>query len=209
VQSPAPEERPPGTIDGARLVLAILGSLVVLVAVVLIGFALFEPEGAPCASGELATNPFVNGRYEPRTELFGSVEEAEAFICHDVPEVQAEGWALERISAERTLPLEFLVEGDGLGVVTLGYLEDASGRPLTVDAAPFFGLSYFESQIPPDRTEEPVQVQGLSGTAYGFGINPDFVTVIWLDRTLEHRATVQLTPDFELQDLLEVLDSLK
>jgi hypothetical protein len=190
-------------------VIAILGSLAVLVGVVLLGFALFEPEGAPCASGDDADNPFVNGRYEPRNELFTTVQDAEAFICHSVPELGAEGWALERIAAERTVPIEFLVEGEGLGVVTLGYLEDASGRPLTIDATPNFGQSYFASGIPPQRTEAPVTIRDLPGTAYGFGINPDFVTVIWVDDTLEHRATAQLTPDFELAKLVEVLQTLK
>jgi hypothetical protein len=91
----------------------------------------------------------------------------------------------------------------------LGYLEDASGRPLTIDATPNFGQSYFASGIPPQRTEEPVTIRGLSGTAYRFGINPDFVTVIWVDKTLEHRATLQLTPDFMLMELVEVLQTLK
>ena len=210
MQPPAQDGATSGGISGARVVIAIIGSLAVLVGVVLIAFTVFEPEGAPCASGELATNfRLVDGRYETRMELFDSVEEAEAFICHGVPELQAEGWSLERISAERTVPIEFLVEGNGLGIVSLGYLEDASGRPLTIDAAPFFSASYFESRIPPQRAEEPVQVQGISGTVYGFGINPDFVTVVWVDDTLEHRASVQLTPDFTLGDLLEVLETLK
>jgi hypothetical protein len=195
--------------SGARLVILILGGLAALVGIVLLAFVLFEPEASACASGDLATNPFVNGRYEPRNETFDSVEEAEAFICHDVPELQADGWTLERIAAERTLPLEFLVEGDGLGIVTLGYREDATGRFLTVDAAPFFGRSYFEAQIPPQHTEEDAQVQGLPATLYGFGINPDFVTLIWLDETLEHRATAQLDAGLTREGLLQLLDTLE
>ena len=190
------------------MVIAILGALAVVVGIVIIGFAAFEPEGAPCASGEAAENPFVNGRYETRTELFSNVRDAEAFICHSVPQVAAEGWALERIQAERTVPLEFLVEGEGLGVVTLGYLEDASGRPLTIDAAPFFGPSYFESLIPPQHTSDGVLVQGRPGTVYRYGINPDQVEVIWWDDTLEHRATVMLDANFTQDDLLQVLQTL-
>ena len=125
-----------------------------------------------------------------------------------VVELHAEGWALERIEAVRTLPLEFLVEGDGLGLVTLGYLADASGAPLTIDAAPFFGLSYFESLIPEQHTEEAVEVKGKDATVYRYGINPDQVEVLWRDETLEHRATAQLTESFTLEDLLEVLDTL-
>ena len=200
----------PGAVSGARLVIVILGAVAALVGVVIVAFALFEPEGAPCASGELASNPrLVDGRYEPRTESFETVEEAEAFICHDVPELHAEGWTLDHIAGERTVPIELLVEGRGIGYVSLGYLEDASGRPLTLDAAPLFGVSYFESNIPSDAIREPIAVTGRPGTAYRFGINPFFVTVIWFDSTLEHRASVQLTPDFELEDLLEVLNTLE
>jgi hypothetical protein len=194
-------------VSGAKLVIIILGSLVALVGAVLIAFTVFEPEGAPCASGELATNRFVDGRYEPRSEVFETVEEAEAFICHGVPEIKADGWTLQRIAAERSVPIEFLVEGEGLGVVTLTYVEDATERPLTLDAAPFFGPTYFESQIPPDRTEEQVTVSGRQGRAYGFGINPDFVTVIWVDETLEHRASAQLSPGFGVGDLIGVLET--
>jgi hypothetical protein len=209
VQDSTRDGTKPGAISGARLVLAILGALAILVAVVLLAFAIFEPEAAPCATGELATNRLVDGRYEPRNEVFETLDEAEAFICHDVPELRAGGWTLTRIAAERTVPIEFLVEGEGVGAVTLSYEQAGSGRVLTLDAAPNFGRSYFESQVPPQRTEEPVEVSGIAGTAYRFGINPDFVTVIWLDGSLEHRAAAQLTADFTLTDLIEVLETIE
>jgi len=195
--------------SGARLVILILGALAALVGVVLLAFVLFEPEAAPCAGGNLATNPFVDGRYEPRNETFETVEEAEAFICHDVPELVAAGWTLERIAAERTVPIEFLVEGQGIGIVTLGYREDATGRFLTLDAAPFSGQSYFESQIPPQHTAAGAQVQGQPATFYGFGINPDFVTLIWFEGTLEHRATAQLDAGLTREGLLGVVNTLE
>lgn len=198
----------PPAISGARLVLAILGALAVVVGVVMIGFIAFEPEAAPCAGGDAADNPFVNGQYQARDELFTSVRDAEAFICHDVPELKAEGWALERIAAHRTVPLEFLVEGEGLGIVTLGYLEDASGRPLTIDAAPVSGPSYFESLIPAEHTADTVLVKGRNATVYRYGINPDQVEVLWRDDTLEHRATVMLDDRFTQDDLLRVLQTL-
>ncbi len=194
--------------SGAKLVIIILGSIAVLVGVVLVGFMLFDPEAAPCASGDMATNPLVGSEYETRTEIFDNVEDAEAFICHSVPQLHAEGWSLERIQAERSRPIEFLVEGDALGIVTLGYLEDASGRALTIEAAPYFGPSYFESLIPAEHTQETVQVQGLPATAYRFGINPNQVEVLWKGTTLEHRATVELDADLTLDDLLKLLDTL-
>ena len=187
----------------------LLGSIAVLAGMVVLAFVVFEPEAAPCASGEMATNPLVDGRYQTRTELFDDVEEAEAFICHSVPEIQAEGWALERIEAMRTVPLEFLVEGDGIGVVTLGYLSDASGQPLTLDAAPFFGRSYFETLVPEQHTTEEVRVKGREATVYRYGVNPDQVEVLWQDETLEHRATIQLHERLDLEDVLQVLETLE
>ena len=74
-------------ISGARVVIAILGALAALVGIVIIGFTVFEPASAPCATGEEAENELVNGQFVPRTELFTSVRDAEAFICHDVPEL--------------------------------------------------------------------------------------------------------------------------
>ena len=126
-----------------------------------------------------------------------------------MPELHADGWSLERIAALRSRPIEFLVEGEGLGYVTLGYLEDASGRPLTIEAAPFFGPSYFESLIPAQHTQESVQVLGQPATVYRYGINPNQVEVLWQDKTLEHRATVELDANFTQDDLLKVLDTLK
>ena len=207
VSNAAPEQEGAGGISGARVVLAILGSLALVVGLVIIAFTVFEPEGAPCADGELATNRLVDGRYERRTEQFETVAEAEAFICHSVAELQADGWTLHSITAERTVPIEFLVEGEGIGVVSLMYVEDATQRELSLDAAPFFGVSYFESQVPPQRTEEPVTIAGRPGTAYRFGINPDFVMVIWVDETLEHQAVTQTSGEFALGELVEVLET--
>ena len=195
--------------SGARLVTLILGSLAAVIVVVLIGYTVFNPEASPCASGAMATNELANDEYVPRTEIFNNVQDAEAFICHDVPQLHADGWALERIEAYRSRPIEFLVEGEAVGFVTLGYLQDSSGTPLTIQAAPYFGPSYFEAQIPPDHTQEPVKVNGLPATVYRYGINPNQVDVLWQDKTLEHRATVELDANLTLDDLIRLLDTLK
>jgi hypothetical protein len=209
VQTPAQDDATGGGIKGGTLVLIFLGALVAVIGFVLIGFAAFDPEAAPCASGDMATNVLAGDEYQTRTEIFNNVTDAEAFICHDVPQLHADGWALERIEALRSRPLEFLVEGDALGVVTLGYLNDASGTPLTLQAAPFFGPSYFESQIPPEHTQESVKVKGIDATIYRYGINPNQVDVLWSDKTLEHRVTVELDDNLTQDDLLKVLDTLK
>lgn len=207
--TPAPDDKTAEGMSGAHVVLAILGALAVVVGIVLIAFTAFEPESAPCASGDMATNPLSGGVYQSRTELFTNVRDAEAFICRGVPELGASGWSLERIEATRSVPIEFLVEGDGIGYVTLGYLEEASGRALTIDSAPFFSRPYFVTQMPEQRTEEPVRVRGIDGVAYRYGINPDQVDVQWREGTLEHRATVMLGAGMTLDDLIEVLNTLR
>ena len=205
----ADETTSQGGFSGARLVVVLLGAVAALVGAVLIGFALFEPESAPCATGDLARNEFVDGAYVPRTESFDSVHDAEAFICHEVPELGAPEWELEEISAERRVSLERLVEGSGVGFVTLGYIETDSEQALVIESAPFFGPSFFESQIPPQRTEETVLIGAIEGTAYHFGINPNQVEVLWHEDTLEHRAVAQLDDGFTLEGLIEVLETLQ
>ena len=49
----------------------------------------------------------------------------------------------------------------------------------------------------------------MPATAYYFGINPNQVVVLWQDKTLEHRATVELDDNLTLDDLIQVLDTLK
>jgi hypothetical protein len=196
-------------LSGARLVLILFGSFVAVVGTILIGFAVFDPHSTPCAKGDLAENQVVDGHYVTRTETFGSVSDAEAFICHDVPELHADGWTLQTITAERSVSLDRMVDGVGVGFVTLGYVETATGRTLTIDSAPFLGTSYFASLIPEQHTEEPVEIKGAGATAYRFGINPNQVEVLWHAKTLEHRAVTQLESDFTLTDVLGLLETLK
>lgn len=195
--------------SGAKLVFVILGGLAVVVGIVLLGFTLFEPETAPCATGDMATNQLVDGRYVSRTESFSAKEDADAFICRGTPELNAEGWSIERIEATRTVPIEILVEGNGIGFVTLSYLDEASGRSLTLDTAPRFSRSFFESEVPEQHTAETVTILDDDGTVYRFGVNPDQVVLIWRAGSLEHRATAQLTQDFSLDDMVAVLETLE
>jgi hypothetical protein len=195
--------------SGAKLVIALLGSIALVTILVIVGFMLFEPEGQPCATDQLAQNPLDNGVYGKRVETFDDVETAESFICHSVPGLHADDWHLESIRGERTVPTEFLVEGEGIGFVSLTYTQtDSSGRSITLSSAPLFTrIGYFGSLVPPDATSEPVMIKGLAGTAYRFGVNPDAVTVIWQDGTLEHQATSVTGEGFTLQGLVALLET--
>jgi hypothetical protein len=187
--------------SGQRVVLVILAALGAVIAIVVAGFVFFEPEKQPCATGEAANNEFVNGAYVPRQETFDTVHDAEAFICHDVPELHADPWELETISAERSHALAQTVDGNGTASVTLTYRNDSLNRTLTLEASPF----RFEGGIPSPATEEPVEFGDFTGTLIRGGINPNLATVLWLDDDLNMHATAQTDSSFTEDDLLGVL----
>jgi hypothetical protein len=191
--------------SGQRVVLAILAALVAVIGIVLAGYLLFEPESAPCATGEAADNPFVNGAYVPRQENFDNVEDAEAFICHDVPELHAEGWELETISAERSHALAQTVDGNGTAVVHLSYQNDALNRTLQLDSSPF----PFDDARPQPSTEKEVRFGDYEGTLHRGGINPNQATVTWLVDNLYVRAVAQTDASFPEEALLDVLATAK
>lgn len=191
--------------SGRTVVILILGALGTIIAVVLAGFLFFEPEKAPCATGEAADNEFVNGAYVPRQETFDNVEDAEAFICHDVPEIHDDEWELETISAERSHALAQTVDGNGTASVTLTYRNEALDRTLTLEASPF----RFEGGIPSPSTQEPVKFGDYTGTLVRGGINPNLATVLWTDKNLNVRATARIDASFTEEALLQVLASAK
>ena len=187
--------------SGRVVVLVILGALASIIAIVLAGFWLFEPGAAPCATGDIAENEFVNGAYVPREETFDNVEDAEAFICHDVPELHADGWDLEIIEAERSHALAETVDGNGTAAVTLEYRNDSLDRRLILDATPFFT----EGGIPQPFTEKPVSFGEHDGKLIRGGINPKMATVIWVVDNLQVRAVVETDDSFTEEQLLAVL----
>ncbi len=186
--------------SGRTVVLVIHGALSVIIAIVLAGFLLFEPEKAPCATGDAADNEFVNGAYVPRQETLDNVQDAEAFICHDVPELHAEDWELETISAERSHALAQTVDGNGTASVILTYRNESLDRTLTLEATPF----RFDDG-PSPATEAPVEFGDFTGILVRGGINPNLATVLWRDGNLNLRATTQTDSSFTEDDLLAVL----
>ena len=187
--------------SGRTVVLAILAALLAVVGIVVAGFLLFEPEKAPCATGEAAENEFIDGAYVPRQETFESVEDAEAFICHDVPILHTEGWELETISAERSHELSQTVDGNGYAGVTLTYENAALGKTLVLDATPF----QFREDIPQPSTEKEVRFGEYRGRLIRGGINPSSALLFWTVGNLQMRATTQTDTSFTEQELLEVL----
>jgi hypothetical protein len=191
--------------SGRGVVLLILAALFVVVAIVIAGFVLFEPASAPCATGEAADNEFVNGAYVPRQETFDNVEDAEAFICHDVPELHADGWELETISAERSHALAQTVDGNGTAIVTLAYRNETLARILVLAASPFIT----EGSYPEPHTEEDVAFGDYRGKLIRGGINPNVALVAWTDENLWLVAAVTTDAAFDEDALLEVLSTAR
>jgi hypothetical protein len=149
----------------------------------------------------MAENEFINGVYTPRQETFDNVDDAEAFICHSVPQLHADGWKLETISAERSHALAQTVDGNGTASVTLQYENDDLDRTLILDSTPFFT----EGGIPQAFTEKDVTFGEHRGKLIRGGINPNMATVIWTDDGLQVRAVVPTDDRFTEERLLEVL----
>jgi hypothetical protein len=187
--------------SGRGVVLVILGAVAGIMTIVVAGFIFFEPEKSPCATGEMAENEFINGVYTPRQETFDNVEDAEAFICHSVPELHADGWDLEVIQAERSHALTQTVDGNGTASVTLQYQNNDLDRTLILDSTPFFT----EGGIPQPFTEKDVTFGDHRGKLIRGGTNPNMATVIWTDDGLQVRAIVPTDDRFTEDDLLEVL----
>ena len=186
---------------GRGVVLVILAAAASIMAIIVAGFIFFEPESQPCATGAMAENEFINGVYTPRQETFDNVRDAEAFICHSVPQLHADGWDLELINAERSHALAQTVDGNGTANVTLYYENDDLDRTLILISTPFFT----EGGIPQPFTERDVTFGEYRGKLIRGGINPAVATVIWTDDTLQTFAVVPTDDAFTEDDLLEVL----
>ena len=67
-----------------------------------------------CVGGEAADNPLgPDGADLSRQELFPSVEQAEAFLCVDIPQFPpADGWAVRQVNALRSHSLNAFDGGD-------------------------------------------------------------------------------------------------
>ena len=187
--------------SGRGVVLVILGAVAGIMAIVVAGFIFFEPEKSPCATGEMAENEFINGVYTPRQETFDNVEDAEAFTCHRVPELHADGWDLEAISAARSHALAQTVDGNGTASVTLQYQNDHLERTLILDSTPFFT----EGGIPQPFTQKDVTFGDHRGKLIRGGINPNMATVTWIDDGLQVRAVGPTDDAFTEDELLQVL----
>lgn len=201
--------QPRGT-SGPKVIAAIFGGIAFSFLLAGLGFLLLRPEASPCADGEIAQNRFIGPSFEIRTETFDSVSDAGGFICHKVPVLENDDWELTHISAERTVPTEFLVQGYGIGIVSQEYENAATGDALTLQSAPWSGATtYFVEMQPEHESAEPVSVRGFEATVYRFSSDPDHVYLQWVDRAMQHQAVAELTPSLTLESLVALMDDFE
>lgn len=111
-----------------------------------------------CVTGDEAQNPMragPDGRELtlPATETFDAVEEAERFICLDVPQVQEVGaWYVDSVRAHRSHSLSEDGQYQGARWLDITYAND--------DLESWFSLTVPGPQLSSPGDEIPVTVQG-------------------------------------------------
>jgi hypothetical protein len=134
---------------------------------------------------------------------FETVDEAEAFICHHIAYPRnPDGWLYEDISAVRRAPTHEIAQGRGFASVTLNYtLGRTNPADLRIEVSPF--------AIDPVTFGVVDQVKVMDSRADLIrGKDPDHVILQWRSSGYSF-YTARLTPDFSLQDLLSILNSIE
>jgi hypothetical protein len=192
-------------LNGRRVVVFLAVGLSLVTAAILIGFLFFSPDVQACANGEDAKNPESQpGVTLPLERQFGTIAEAERFICHSIEYPRDEGLTLERVSAFRSGSLQQVVEGDANAEVRLEYKIAPSGRLLQLNVSP-------QDLGPPKASPQSqmLRVQGQEAVLTRGGPSPDYVQVDWRKNGLSFHAQSQLSDGFTQEGLLAVLNSVR
>lgn len=181
---------------------AIVASIgVVLVTLLLTAGQPAEGRLAQCdASGD---PPVASGGLVPVSNALESIDEAEAFICHDIvyPR-EAHGWLMEQISASRSRPAADVGRGLGFASVTLDYQRLYSDADLRIEVSPF--------RIDPIVYGIVGQVQIMGSQANVIqGKDPSRVYLQWEADGFSFFSEAQITDDFGLNDLYAILNSIR
>jgi hypothetical protein len=179
------------------------GGTLAIALLVVAAFLLTDDSKLLCVEGELQDNQFdANGQFVPRVESFATRQEAEAFICHQVPYPrQTAGMTLQGVVVTRNTNLGNLIEGTGSANVALDYGFGAGPARLTL-AAILPGYS-----ATPAQGGEPITLQGTQATLQE--ASGDDVAVIWDKGNFHFVAHGRLGDDFPLEDLLQILESVR
>ena len=179
---------------------AILASALVALAVVLLHDGDDERElMAGCGAQDESLERFV-----PVNDSFDSVDEAEAFICHEIAYPrQAPGWMIENISASRSGPAALVGRGVGFASVTLDYmLLNRPGADLRVEVSPFRidDVTYGIIDHVDIMDSEAKLIQGLDDNHF---------ILQWQANGYSFYVEAHLADGFDLHDLFTVLNSIR
>jgi hypothetical protein len=189
--------------SGAKVVLALFGGTLAVALIAVAAFLLTDQPNLECVEGELQDNQVdANGNFIPRVESFDTRQEAEAFICHEVPYPRdTAGMTLSNVVVTRNSNLGKLIEGTGFATVSLDYAFDDGPARLTLDATIPIGA------LPPAEDGEPITVQGEKATLTE--APDDEVYVTWDKGSFHFVAHGRLGDDLQLEDLLRILESVR
>jgi hypothetical protein len=180
---------------------AILASIgVALVTLLLVSGDSAADRLATCAE---AGAPSFSDGFMPNSTGFESIEEAEAFICHEIVYPRATGgWIIEHVSASRSRPAADIVRGIGFASVTLDYGRIQGGADLRIEVSPF-RIDPIEYGIV-DR----VEIMGSEAKVIQ-GKDPTRVYLQWEAEGYSFFSEAQITADFGLEELYAVLRSIR
>ncbi len=179
---------------------AILASAVVVLAVLLFANGDSSLQAGACGPDV----PSDGDRYVPTNDTFNSIAEAEDFICHDVAYPRSTpGWMVENISASRSGPAALVGRGIGFASVTLDYTllneEDADMRievsPFVIDPVTYGIVDHVQIM-----DSQAKLIQGLDESHY---------IMQWQADGFSFYVEANLTDDFDLTQLYEILNSIR
>lgn len=155
-----------------------------------------------CATGDFAINPTSESGVElPRSESFNTVEAAESFVCFKMVRPRDLGTLIFLgATANRSRSLAVPEDGSSFSLVTLVYSVNRGSQGLRLN------ISNAELTAPGGAFEE-ITIAGQAAHLVRNGDPSEIVSVTWQQDGLSYLATAHLGGEFNLDDLLRVLDT--
>ena len=150
----------------ALKVLAVIAVFVLASVAALLAAPDNDSNALACVTGEDARNPTQTSPTGqvitmPTNRTFDTIEEAERWICLDVPQAELlPDWEVATVAAQRSHSLEGFTGGMGFRMMTIDYWNDSLGVRITVDTP------WPSTDIVGAGSPEEIQVQGKAGTLW-------------------------------------------
>jgi hypothetical protein len=187
--------------SGAKVVIAMLGAVGAIAIFAVIAVLVTNDDRVRCVEGELQDNAVgPDGRVRPRVETFGTLEEAEAFICHRIPHPRRpDDLNLTTVRVARERNLGDTIEGEGGASIELEYGASAGADSFAV------ALTLPPMALPVD-TVQPITIRGEDAVLFNVG---EVATAQWNEGAWTIAGRAILDTDFTLEDFLRVLESVR